>query len=82
MDSRLKNELDILIKIGEESGSLRTYTVEQLLNDLGLNTDEIFAEAIDYIEDSKKLHLLWTTKRKKDCLGLQQNSNIAQNFKC
>lgn len=65
MDSRLKNELDILIKIGEESGSLRTYTVEQLLNDLGLNTDKIFAEAIDYIENSKKITLIVDNEEEK-----------------
>ena len=49
MNSKLKKDLDALIKIGEARGSLRTYTVEQLLNDLGLNTDETFGEAVDYI---------------------------------
>ncbi len=65
MDNRLKNDLDVLIKIGEGNGSLRTYTVEQLLNDLGSNTDKIFTEAIDYIENSKKITLIVDDEEEK-----------------
>lgn len=65
MDRRLKNELDTLIKIGEERGSLRTYTIEQMLSDLGLNTDEIFGEAIDYIENSKTVTLIVDNEEEK-----------------
>ena len=65
MNSKLKKDLDALIKIGEARGSLRTYTVEQLLNDLGLNTDETFGEAVDYIENSKKMILIVDDEEEK-----------------
>lgn len=58
MDIKLKKELDALIKIGEENGSLRTYTVEQLLNDLGMNTEEIFGESIEYIEKNQNIVII------------------------
>lgn len=65
MNSKLKKDLDALIKIGEARGSLRTYTVELLLNDLGLNTDETFGEAVDYIENSKKMILIVDDEEEK-----------------
>ena len=65
MNSKLKKDLDALIKIGEARGSLRTYTVEQLLNDLGFNTDETFGEAVDYIENSKKMILIVDDEEEK-----------------
>lgn len=58
MDNKLKKELDALIKIGEENGSLRTYTIEQLLNDIGMNSEKIFDEAVEYIENSDKITLI------------------------
>jgi hypothetical protein len=58
MDIKLKKELDLLIKIGEERESLRTYTVEQLLNDLGMNSEKNFGESIEYIEQSSKIMLI------------------------
>ena len=65
MNSRLKKELDALIKIGEVSGGLRTHTIEQLLNDLGLNTDGTFGEAVDYIENSNKITLIVDDEEEK-----------------
>ncbi len=65
MDRKLKKDLDALIKIGEVSGGLRTYTIEQLLNDLGLNTEKTFGEAIDFIENSKKITLIVDDEEEK-----------------
>lgn len=58
MDSRLRNELDILLKIGEANGTLRTLTIQQLLNDAGMYSDKVYNEAIEYIENSKKVVLV------------------------
>ena len=44
MEKKVKEELDKLIIIGNESGMLRTSTVKQLLNDLNKKTEEDFEE--------------------------------------
>ncbi|MCI8592138.1 MAG: hypothetical protein HFI88_07290 [Lachnospiraceae bacterium] len=54
MDNKLKKELDAIIKIGEDNGELRTVTVQHLLNELDMYTDETYREVIEYIEKSKK----------------------------
>ena len=46
MEKKVKEELDKLIIIGNESGMLRTSTVKQLLNDLNKKTEEDFLSLI------------------------------------
>lgn len=48
---KVKEELDKLIIIGNESGMLRTSTVKQLLNDLNKKTEEDFEDAVQYVEE-------------------------------
>ena len=50
MEKKVKEELDKLIIIGNESGMLRTSTVKQLLNDLNKKTEEDFEDAVQYVE--------------------------------
>ena len=49
MEKKVKEELDKLIIIGNESGMLRTSTVKQLLNDLNKKTEEDFEETMDIV---------------------------------
>lgn len=51
MEKKVKEELDKLIIIGNESGMLRTSTVKQLLNDLNKKTEEDFEDAVQYVEE-------------------------------
>ena len=49
MEKKVKEELDKLIIIGNESGMLRTSTVKQLLNDLNKKTEEDFEDTLDVV---------------------------------
>ena len=52
MEKKVKEELDKLIIIGNESGMLRTSTVKQLLNDLNKKTEEDFEDGTTKPEDN------------------------------
>lgn len=58
MDIKLKKELERLMKIGKKKGELRTATIEQLLNDLGMYTDQSYEEALEYIENDEDIFLI------------------------
>lgn len=55
MDTKLKKEVDRLIRIGKEHKELRTLTISQLLNDMNMYTDAIYEETIEYIENESDI---------------------------
>ena len=50
MDSKLQEELNKLIEIGNEKKMIRTSTVAQLLYDLKRNSQNEYEETIEYLE--------------------------------
>ena len=64
MDNRIKEELNKLINAGRENGGERTTTIQQLLSDLGIYSEEVYNETIDYVEDNIALIVDSTEDRK------------------
>ncbi len=51
MDVNIKENVEKMISAGKENGSIKTTTITQLLNDLGIHSDEQYNEIIELIEE-------------------------------
>ena len=51
MDVNIKENVEKMISTGKENGSIKTTTITQLLNDLGIHSDEQYNEIIELIEE-------------------------------
>ena len=50
MDANIKENVEKIVTAGKENGSIKT-TITQLLNDLGIHSDEQYNEIIELIEE-------------------------------
>lgn len=51
MDANIKENVEKMVTAGKENGSIKTTTITQLLNDLGIHSDEQYNEIIELIEE-------------------------------
>lgn len=51
MDANIKENVEKMVTAGKENGSIKTTTITQLLNDLGIYSDEQYNEIIELIEE-------------------------------
>ena len=51
MDANIKENVEKIVTAGKENGSIKTTTITQLLNDLGIYSDEQYNEIIELIEE-------------------------------
>lgn len=51
MDANIKENVEKMVNAGKENGSIKTTTITQLLNDLGIYSDEQYNEIIELIEE-------------------------------
>lgn len=51
MDANIKENVEKMVNVGKENGSIKTTTIAQLLNDLGIYSDEQYNEIIELIEE-------------------------------
>ena len=51
MDANIKENVEKMVTAGKENGSIKTTPITQLLNDLGIHSDEQYNEIIELIEE-------------------------------
>ena len=51
MDVNIKENVEKMLNAGKENGSIKTTTITQLLNDLGIYSEEQYNEIIELIEE-------------------------------
>ena len=55
MDVNIKENVEKMLNAGKENGSIKTTTITQLLNDLGIYSEEQYNEIIELIEERRHL---------------------------